>query len=412
MNKRVLIIGFVWPEPNSSAAGQNMMGIIHALKQADWEVHFASAATDSYHKADISALGIHCESITLNDSSFDNYIARLTPSVVIFDRFMTEEQFSWRVKRTCAEAVRIINTEDLHSLRHTRHEAVKRSHPTPYVSDIENEITQREIAAILRSDLTLIISEHELTMLTEKFHIPHQQLLHLPLLETAFHCENPTFAHRKDFVWIGNFRHAPNWDATLQLKQHIWPKIRQKLPDANLTVLGAYPPKKATQLDDNKSGFRVKGWVEDISRELPLHRVMLAPLRFGAGIKGKLLAAMHANMPSVTTSVGAEGIASAKEWPGFVTDDWQLFAHQAVTLYENSNYWHEQQARIAEVLAPKFDTKHNKARLVTRISQLAEQLDKHRAALPLQFVMWQQSLRSTQYMSQWIEEKNKTKSQV
>ncbi|MCW8108757.1 glycosyltransferase family 4 protein [Alteromonas ponticola] len=407
MKKSALIIGFVWPEPNSSAAGQNMMGIIHALVQGGWEVRFASAATDSQHKADFSAVGITLDCITLNDSSFDHYVAELDPSIVIFDRFMTEEQFSWRVRHVCPHALRIINSEDLHSLRHTRHQAIKSNQPVPQTCDIYSEITQREIAAILRSDLTLVISEHEQWILNNQFGIPAQQLMHLPLLETEFKCTSPAFSQRKDFVWIGNFRHAPNWDATLQLKQHIWPRIKQKLPDVRLSVMGAYPPKKATQLEDHKSGFVVNGWVEDIAKSLPSYRVMLAPIRFGAGVKGKLLAAMQARMPSVTTAVGAEGIAPSSKWPGAVADNWQDFVDHAVKLYLDEAYWCEQQARIEEVLKPKFDSKTNKRALLMRITHLCEDVETHRASLPMQFVVWQQTLRCTQYMSQWIEEKNK-----
>ncbi|MCW8090602.1 glycosyltransferase [Alteromonas sp. ASW11-130] len=409
MKKRALIVGFVWPEPNSSAAGQNMMGIINALKQQQWEVNFVSAAADSLHKADITSLGVCLDTISLNDSSFDDYVKKVDPTLVIFDRFMTEEQFSWRVKHVCPRAMRVINTEDLHSLRHTRHQAIKSNTPVPHTSDITSDITQREIAAILRSDLTLIISEHEYSILTTHFGIPEQQLMYLPLLDTEFNCETPSFSQRHGFAWVGNFRHAPNWDATLQLKQHIWPKIKASIPDATLSVMGAYPPKKATQLEDVKTGFLVKGWVENIAEVLPLHRVMLAPIRFGAGIKGKLLAAMHAQMPSVTSSIGAEGIAPKAKWPGAVSDNWQEFAEQAIELYLNESLWVSQQAKIESVLSPKFASAENKRRFLTQIAQLLEELDEHRATLPLQFVLWHKTLRSTQYMSQWIEEKNKSK---
>ncbi len=407
MNKHALIIGFVWPEPNSSAAGQNMMGIVNALLQGGWKVTFVSAATDSLHKADISALGVNIATVALNDSSFDDFAKALRPDIVIFDRFMTEEQFSWRVRNVCPQAMRIINTEDLHSLRHTRHNAIKNNTPAPAISDIASDVTQREIAAILRSDLTLVISEHEYLMLQNEFGIPAAQLMHLPLLETEYNCASATFSQRQGFAWIGNFRHAPNWDATLQLKQHIWPKIRKQLPQATLSVMGAYPPKKATQLNDNKSGFLVKGWVANIADELPNYRVMLAPLRFGAGIKGKLIAAMHAGMPSVTTFVGAEGIASECAWPGAVTDNFEEFAQFAIDMYVNESLWLEQQAKIKAVLHPRFDSTINKRQLLSRISQQLTELEHYRARLPLQAVLWHQTLRSTQYMSQWIEQKNK-----
>ena len=121
----VVVIGYVWPEPNSSAAGQNMQSIIERCLAANFNVTFLTAATDSEHKADLEATGVSVKPIALNCSSFNTLLAQILPDVVIFDRYMTEEQFSWRVKEVCPNALRILNTEDLHSLRQARHDAVK-----------------------------------------------------------------------------------------------------------------------------------------------------------------------------------------------------------------------------------------------------------------------------------------------
>ncbi|MEX2464096.1 MAG: hypothetical protein WD513_07345, partial [Balneolaceae bacterium] len=94
---KVLIIGKVWPESRSSAAGSRMMQLIDLLMRHHFEVHFASAASKSQHTDDLTPLGVVCHTIRLNDSSFDRFIRKLSPAVVIFDRFMTEEQFGWRV---------------------------------------------------------------------------------------------------------------------------------------------------------------------------------------------------------------------------------------------------------------------------------------------------------------------------
>jgi len=94
----VVIIGYVWPEPNSSAAGQNMQSIITRCVSYNFNVSFLTAASESEHKADLSTLGVDTYSVALNCSSFNTSIEKLKPDVVIFDRYMTEEQFSWRVR--------------------------------------------------------------------------------------------------------------------------------------------------------------------------------------------------------------------------------------------------------------------------------------------------------------------------
>ncbi|WOD06927.1 hypothetical protein [Marinomonas sp. GJ51-6] len=241
----LLIIGYVWPEPNSSAAGSRMMQLLNCLHKNQWQISFASPAQQTEHMADLSLLGITPDHIDLNDASFDKYIADKKPDIVIFDRFMMEEQFGWRVEKFSPDSLRVLNTEDLHSLRLARHLALKQNREFQ-IEDLYSDHGIREIAAIHRCDLTLMISETETQLLMDEFQVPETHLLHLPFMLDAPNNMNtlPTFEKREHFISIGNFRHAPNWDAVLQLKTEIWPKIRKRLPNAELHIYGAYPPPK------------------------------------------------------------------------------------------------------------------------------------------------------------------------
>ena len=124
-NQHVLIIGFVFPEPNSSAAGGRMVQLISIFKKQGFDVTFASPAMDSDYMIDLNSLGVAKKSIALNCSSFDFFVKELNPSIVLFDRFMMEEQFGWRVAENCPDALRILDTEDLHCLRLARQKAFK-----------------------------------------------------------------------------------------------------------------------------------------------------------------------------------------------------------------------------------------------------------------------------------------------
>ena len=99
-----LIIGKVWPEPTSTAAGQRTYDVITAFQLGSWQVHFASAAQRGEHALDLEAIGVKTHKIAVNDAAFDPWVEALAPEVVIFDRFMTEEQFGWRVTQYCPEA--------------------------------------------------------------------------------------------------------------------------------------------------------------------------------------------------------------------------------------------------------------------------------------------------------------------
>jgi len=93
--KNVLILGKVWPEPNSSAAGTRMLQLIHFFKRNAYHVTFLSHAKQTEFQADLSQLGITTDFVEVNSSKFDDLLNQLNPEIVIFDRFMTEEQFGW-----------------------------------------------------------------------------------------------------------------------------------------------------------------------------------------------------------------------------------------------------------------------------------------------------------------------------
>lgn len=324
MNK-VLVIGYVWPEPNSSAAGYQMLAILRAYRQQGWQVTFATPAQQTNHMVDLAAEGINSKTIELNSDSFDDYLQQYQADIVHFDRFMMEEQFGWRVDKWAPDALKILDTVDIQCLRDARHQALKAKRDLAQ-QDLASDLAKREIAAILRCDMALIISSYEMTLLTERFNVSPDLLHHLPFMVdlTTLPKATKRFDERKHFMTIGNFRHAPNWDAVLYL-QSIWPLIRKQLPEAELHIYGSYPPLKATALNNPTTGFLIKGWAEDAYAVVEHARVSLAPLRFGAGIKGKLLDAMIVQTPSVTTSIGAEGMTvSDVPWPGAVANDMMI----------------------------------------------------------------------------------------
>ena len=438
--KKLLIIGYVWPEPNSSAAGTRMMQLIELFQNQSWQITFASPSKLGEHRVDLSALGITEQAIELNNSSFDSFVQQLQPDLVIFDRFMMEEQFGWRIEQQVPNAVRVLNTEDLHSLRAARQQMVKDYLKQPIdkmdQTDLEliplhepqalfnemscSDLAKREIAAIFRCDLTLMISEFEMQLLQQSFQVPEKQLCYLPFLYPAEFAEraNLAFDQRQHFVAIGNFRHEPNWDAALWLKQEIWPLIRQQLPKAELHIYGAYPPKKATQLHNEKQGFKVLGWAEDAFEVIGKAKVCLAPLRFGAGIKGKLAEAMICGTPSVTTSIGAESMQnidaeansaqSVETWSGAIANSSHDFAEAAIELYQNETLWQQAQSQGYTTVKTRYLQPQQKQQdFIECLHRIRQQLTEHRQSNFIGAMLNHHHHKSTQYMAQWIEAKNR-----
>ena len=265
--EKVLIIGAVWVEPNSSAAGSRMLQLIELFLEQEYSVAFATTTQKTANAFDLNSLGVAEVTIELNSSSFDDFVKELNPTIVIFDRFMIEEQFGWRVADNCPNAIRILDTEDLHSLRKTRQDALKKGVAFSTELLLSSDIAKREIAAILRCDLSLIISTFEMDLLTKVFKIDEIFFIHLPFLfnaieENTLQEWNP-FEERNHFVTIGNFLHAPNVDAVLELKKYIWTGIRKELPTAEMHVYGAYPTQQILQLHNPKEGFLIKGFADE-----------------------------------------------------------------------------------------------------------------------------------------------------
>jgi len=410
-NQQVLIIGFVWPEPNSSAAGGRMVQLISIFKEQGFSVTFASSASDSDYMIDLDTLGVAKKSIALNCSSFDVYVKVLNPSIVLFDRFMMEEQFGWRVTENCPDALRLLDTEDLHCLRLARQKAFKENRQFNIDDLLIEVVTKREIASILRCDLSLIIAEFEMELLQTVFKIDNKLLYYLPLLlepiEDSTIQNLPSFEERNNFIFIGNFLHEPNWNAVQYLKETIWPLIRKQMPEAVLQIYGAYPSKKVLQLHRPKEGFHIMGRAHDSQEVVRNTRVVLAPLRFGAGIKGKLLEAMQCGTPSVTTFIGAESMFGDLPWNGFIADNPQVFADKAVELYQDITLWQKVQENGFEIIVKRYLKSLFADDFVMHILKIQTHLKQHRLDNFMGALLQHHTLTSTKYMSRWIEEKNK-----
>lgn len=402
--KHLVIIGTVFPEPNSTAAGTRMLQLIEFFQKEEYKITFLSSASVSDFSFDLNVLNIEMKNIQLNDSSFDKLISELKPDVVIFDRFITEEQFGWRVSEQCPNTIKILDTEDLHFLRKARETVFKKDRKFTE-DDLISDIAKREIASILRCDLSLIISEYEMNLLVEKFRIEKDILFYLPMFGVTKPSKK-TFSERKNFISIGNFLHEPNWQTVLKLKK-LWPKIRKKLPDAEMHIYGAYASDKAKQLHNEKEKFLIKGRAETVEEVFSKTKVLLAPIPFGAGIKGKLLESMRYGLPNITSFIGAEGMNGNMEWNGFIADNDEDFVEKAAELYTDENLWYKVQQAGYQLLEKRFNKEKFLPDFSEKLKIISATLKEHRNKNFFGQILQHHTLQSTKYMSKWIEEKHK-----
>jgi glycosyltransferase involved in cell wall biosynthesis len=404
--KHVLIIGNNWPEPSSTAAGMRMLQLIEMLQQDEkFQLHFSCASPSNERSVDLITMNVITYRIELNNTSFDQFIHDLQPELVIYDRFYIEEQYGWRVNEVCPHAKTILDTEDLHFLRKARQRCVKDQVRFDN-SYFDHPDTYREIASIMRCDLSLIISNYEMGLLKDNFQIAADQLFYLPLLYDASKTEfiSSSFGESQDFMSIGNFMHAPNEDAVWQLKKYIWPEIRKQLPKANVHIYGSYCQEKHFNWHNEKEGFLVHGMIDTAAHAFHNKRVLVAPLRFGAGLKGKIFDAMIYGVPVVTTAVGAEGIYGTMNPNGVIVQNNAQFIDQAVALYTDSTKWEHSQQQGYKVLKERFNKTAFAAAFPQRILQLLSKPQKSPKSLEQKLLNYH-SFKHLKFKSKWIEGK-------
>ena len=404
----LLIIGQTFPEPTTTAAGGRMLQLIEMFTSHGYGITFASSASSSEKSFNLDSIGVTTQQIVINDSSFDDFVRQLNPTLVLFDRFVTEEQFAWRVTQSCPKALKILDTEDLHFLRKARQQALKDATDVKD-ANLFTETAKREIASILRCDLSLIISEFEMKLLTDTFAVSKEILYYLPFMVTKLPDSSnfPEFEQRANFMTIGNLLHGPNVDSVLYLKKEIWPLIKKQLPQAQLYIYGNYAPQHILELHNQKQGFYIMGWADSVAHVMQKARVCLAPLRFGAGLKGKLLDAMLYGTPGVTTSIGAEGMYGDLLTPGVIADTPEAFAELSVAIYSDKIKWQQNAQRGVEIVKARYNGKAIAKDFMTHLDALKINLKLHRQSHFVGQILQHHSLQASKYLSKWIEEKNK-----
>lgn len=438
---RILFIGFVWPEPSSSAAGQNILSYITSCLALEHQVYFCSASEKTPISFDLESVGVDCFTCKLNCESFNQQIDIIKPDIVVFDRFMCFEQFAWRVKERCPDTLLVLDAEDLHFLRHARQSLAKQKMQKVRENNLErfdfmqsrdiltesalfyeeNAVFKRELACVYQADITLVLSDFEGDLLHSFFAVPQQQIMQHaffidPKSTYCFESKNKTkqirnYEQRQGFMFIGSYRHAPNLDSVRLLSEHLWPciygKLKNNYPNIRCDIYGSYLSPKAKQFAKPKVGLHVHDRAPDQFEVISRAKVMLAPIPYGAGVKGKLLDAIMTGTPSVTTPIGAEGI-SCDIWPGEICNDSESFINAAVELYTDEKAWTLSHRHAQTALAGHMSkSEHSKKDLNAMLTSTVNNLQTHRRSLFLRSILWDKQFLASKYMSQWIEAKNK-----
>jgi len=423
-----LYITTVWPEWTSSAAGVRTRFIAETLRDAGYRVIVQCSAVDTPFRGQLEALGFETRYQPINESSFDQWIQTTAPTLVIYDRFVIEEQFGSRIRQHAPRAIHVLDTQDVHFLRRYREKIAKKGQ----WQDLEHESDEcalnhlrqqnwstqvdalREIGSILRCDLSLIVSEFELNLLQgAPFFVPTERLLlNRWAAEPLASDQVPSWDNREGLVMIGNYRHPPNLDGVLWFHREVWPVLK-KISQGTLPrvhIYGAYAPREVSALHQPEDGIVFHGWAASESDALARAKINLAPLRFGAGIKGKILEGWRVGLPCVGTRIASEGMCGDLPFGGRIAHSAESFAQAIHELYsiDTSAYQQASEAGM-QILKKYYLPEVIVPALLSRIQQIRENLGNVRKQNFIGSLLSHDSHARTKYFSAWIEAKNLSK---
>jgi len=252
------------------------------------------------------------------------------------------------IKKHAPSCKIIYETTDLHFLREQRQAKIEKSQST-----FENaQITkQTELGIVETCDVTIVKSKEEAKMLLNEN--PNICAAVIPPLQIPPKEEKPGFEQRQDLLFVGGFQHPPNVDSLEYLVNKILPEIKQKLPNIKLYVIGSNPPQSIVDLCSANEDIIFLGHVREIETYLNKCRLLVTPLRYGAGVKGKITQAMSYGLPVVTTTIGAEGIARADDEILVVANE-ENFAEKTFAIYNDEKLWNAVSENASKCVDERF----------------------------------------------------------
>jgi GT2 family glycosyltransferase len=332
---RILIIDETTPTPDQDSGSLDAFFVQRTLIELSYKVTFIPedlVFIDGYTQQ-FQRIGVEClylpfiptlqHYLKANGNAFD---------FVILNRANAAFRNYKKIRLHCPQARIIFNTVDLHHLRQEREAALTGSaemaRQAKRLKDIEFELMRQ-------CDMTIVISEVEAALLHSQD--PDLRLTVMPFMREIPGCRHP-FSERKDIVFIGGFDHAPNVDAVGYFVNEIWPLVRVSLPEAQFLIIGSKINDGIKALESHE-GVVVVGYVEDLADYFDYCKLTVAPLRFGAGIKGKIGTSASFGVPSVATRIAVEGMGFVHGEHILVADDPATFAGLVVDLYQNEPLW-------------------------------------------------------------------------
>lgn len=331
---RILIFDACTPMPDQDAGSLRMLNIIKILKELDYHVVFMAEnlSFDEKYTTALQQLSVECIYAPAITSPID-YLKEKGKyfSHVILSRHYIAEPVMPFIRDYCPNAKIIFDTVDLHYLREQRMAEVTKDNNLLKLSE---KTKAKEIAVINQCDTTLVVSPFEVEVLAQD---ARDAKVHI--LSTIHHVTGcrKNYTQRKDIMFIGGYQHTPNVDAVEWFVAEIFPLILKEIPEIKFHIVGTNAPKHIKAMASEFIIFH--GFVEDIEPFMDDIRIAVAPLRYGAGVKGKINSSMSYGQPVVGTELAVEGMFTQEGADVLTAKDAKEFAAQVNRLYQDKKLW-------------------------------------------------------------------------
>ncbi len=356
----VLVIDHRIPMWDRDAGSLRMLRIMQALLASGARVTFMPdnlTPTEPYTRQ-LQRMGIEVLYGQLHvNAELDTIGPKL--DLVILSRPHTTSRWLDIVREFAPSATVAYDTVDLHWLREARRGTIGSStglieasngNLGPIAPKAE-ALRHLELAMIRATDATIVVSNCERAQVEQD--VPGSRVIVIPTVHNVEPYVQPP-ADRSGILFVGGFEHTPNVDAAIRLVRDVMPVVWRDLGDVQVTIVGSAPPPEVKALASPL--VDVTGWVEDLQPLLDQSRLMVAPLRYGAGIKGKITQSLAVGLPVVTTSIGAEGLEDQEEQCMLIGEDPQELAAHAIRLYEDDQLWQKLSRSGQSLIAKQCST--------------------------------------------------------
>jgi len=335
----VLILDHCTPTPDQDAGSITAVNLMRIMQGLGFKVSFAPEDNFLYmepYTRDLQRIGVECL-YTPYVSSLEQHLSEFGGQydVVVVFRLLAAERNLAAIRKYCPNAKFIFHTSDLHHLREMREAELSDSNELRQRAEKSKE---RELSLIRSADATIVHSLTEKQMLDDELEYDQGESK-VFLFSWAIEIPDTqvSFEQREGMVFVGGFQHQPNADAVIYFAREIFPLIRKRLPEAIFRIVGSRATSEVLALAGD--GIEVVGYVEALGTVLDSCRMSVVPLRYGAGIKGKIGTSLSYGLPVVSTAIGAEGMGLVAGDGVLVEDAPEAFADAVVRLYQNADLW-------------------------------------------------------------------------